>query len=209
MQKGISKSTLSRLPVYLQYLKSLPKSSTDNISSTMLAGTFCLGEVQVRKDLASVSNAGKPKIGYNVSSLILELENFLGYNNVNDAVIIGAGRLGKALLGFNGFRQYGLNIVAAFDVDENKLGKTPEGKSIITVSEFSNICSRLKIHIGIITVPTESAQAVCNQMIENGILAIWNFAPTHLDVPPNILVHNENMAASLALLSNHLKEKIK
>ena len=209
MQKGISKSTLSRLPVYLQYLKSLPKSSTDNISSTMLAGTFCLGEVQVRKDLASVSNAGKPKIGYNVSSLILELENFLGYNNVNDAVIIGAGRLGKALLGFNGFRQYGLNIVAAFDVDENKLGKTPEGKSIITVSEFSNICSRLKIHIGIITVPTESAQAVCNQMIENGILAIWNFAPTHLDVPPNILVHNENMALSLALLSNHLKENTK
>jgi len=175
----------------------------------MLAGTFCLGEVQVRKDLASVSNAGKPKIGYNVSSLILELENFLGYNNVNDAVIIGAGRLGKALLGFNGFRQYGLNIVAAFDVDENKLGKTPEGKSIITVSEFSNICSRLKIHIGIITVPTESAQAVCNQMIENGILAIWNFAPTHLDVPPNILVHNENMALSLALLSNHLKENTK
>ena len=208
MQNGISKSALGRLPIYLQYLKSLPISSTCNISATMLATALSLGEVQVRKDLASVSNAGKPKIGYNVSDLILELENFLGYNNVNDAVIIGAGKLGKALLEFNGFGQYGLNIVAAFDTDDSLIGQTPDGKSIFHISEFTNLCKRLKVHIGIITVPSECAQIVCNEMIENGILAIWNFAPTHLDVPPNILVHNENMAASLALLSNHLKEQI-
>lgn len=208
MQKGISKSALRRLPVYLQYLKSLPEVSTSNISATMLAAALGLGEVQVRKDLALVSSSGRPKIGYNIKDLILELENFLGYNNVNDAVIIGAGKLGKALLEFKGFEQYGLNIVAAFDADDNKVGQTDEAKNIFPISEFSHLCSRLKIHIGIITVPAESAQDVCNQMIQNGILAIWNFAPTHLDVPPNILVHNENMAASLAVLSNHLKEQI-
>ena len=206
MKKGVSKYILQRLTVYLVYLKSLPIDSPENISATTLASALKMGEVQVRKDLALVSSSGKPKIGYIVSDLTGDIEDFLGYNNLNNAVIIGAGKLGKALLDYDGFSDYGLNIVAAFDIDDSIVGETEKGKSIFSLEKFENLCKRMQIQIGIITVPKECAQSVCDLMIENGISAIWNFAPTHLNVPENILVQNENMASSLALLSNHLIE---
>ena len=113
MEKEISKATLKRLPTYLAYLKSLPEGSSVNISATALAAGLHMGEVQVRKDLALVSSGGRPKIGYNRAALIADIEQFLGYGNTNDAVLIGAGKLGRALLGYSGFAEYGLNIVAA------------------------------------------------------------------------------------------------
>jgi len=208
LQKEISRPSLQRLPIYLRYLKSLHAGAPSNISATTLAAALNMGEVQVRKDLAAVSSLGKPKIGYMVSKLIAELETYLGYDDVSDAVIIGAGKLGKALLDYSGFSQYGINIVAAFDMDDSVVGKTDSNKSIFPLSKFEDFCKRLKIRIGIITVPAGCAQSVCDLMIENGILAIWNFAPVHLSVPPAILVQNENMASSLALLSKHLAEQI-
>lgn len=206
--KSISKQTLQRLPLYISYLKSLPECSSFHISATAIAVALKMGEVQVRKDLAAVSNAGKPKIGYNAADLIAELEAFLGYNDTVDAIIVGAGKLGKALLDYSGFRDYGLNIIAAFDQNEEDIVSNDNGKQIFPLSKFEDLCSRLKIRIGIITVPAENAQAVCNLMVKNGILAIWNFAPIHLLVPSTILVQNENMASSLALLSKHLSDKM-
>ncbi len=206
-KKGISKSVLQRLPIYLGYLKSLPHTAPLNISATTLAAALKMGEVQVRKDLALVSSSGKPKIGYIASDLIEYIEKFLGYKDVNDAVILGAGKLGRALLDYKGFEAYGLNIVGAFDIDDSLACKTESEKYIFSLSKFDDLCKRMKIRIGIITVPAESAQVVCDLMIKNGILAIWNFAPTHLCVPDNILVQNENMASSLALLSHHLIEQ--
>ena len=114
MDKEISRATLKRLPTYLAYLKGMPESSGVNISATALAAGLHMGEVQVRKDLALVSSGGRPKIGYNRAALIADIEQFLGYGNTNDAVLIGAGKLGRALLGYSGFAEYGLNIVAAF-----------------------------------------------------------------------------------------------
>lgn len=204
----LSKTVLERLPTYLHYLKSLPDNAPENISATTIANELGLGEVQVRKDLASVSNLGKPRIGYIVSCLIDELEAVLGYNNSNDTVIVGAGKLGKALLAYEGFKNYGFNMVSAFDIDEEITGQTEMGKNVFPLSEFEKMCKDMQIKIGVITVPAEQAQAVCDLMIESGILAIWNFAPTHLNVPKNILVQNENMATSLALLSSHLTEQI-
>lgn len=206
--KSISKSTLQRLPTYLTYLKSLPEQRPVNISATAIASALGMGEVQVRKDLASVSDAGKPKIGYNIDDLIHELETFLGYDDVDGAVVVGAGKLGKALLDYRGFSEYGLNIVAGFDVEEEKLGMSESGKRIFAMEKFEDLCRRMKIRIGIITVPTTQAQDICDIMVESGILAILNFAPTHLIVPSHILVQNENIAASLAVLSNHLRERI-
>ena len=208
MDKEISKATLKRLPTYLSYLKSMPEDSPANISATALASGLHMGEVQVRKDLALVSDGGRPKIGYNRERLIADIERFLGYGNTNDAVLIGAGKLGRALLGYSGFAAYGLNIVAAFDANDAIIGTSNSGKPIMHLSRLREICLRYKIKIGIITVPAEQAQAVCDLLIENGILAIWNFAPTHLNVPAEILVQNENMAASLALLSKHLNENM-
>ena len=195
MEKEISKATLKRLPTYLSYLKSMPADAPANISATALAAGLKMGEVQVRKDLALVSSGGRPKIGYNRERLIADIEDFLGYGDTNDAVLIGAGKLGRALLGYSGFAEYGLNIVAAFDSNDAIIGTTKSGKPIMHLSRLAETCRRFKVKIGIITVPAEYAQAVCDLLIENGIMAIWNFAPKHLSVPENILVQNENMAA--------------
>lgn len=204
----ISKATLKRLPTYLSYLKSLPADRTVNISATAVASALHMGEVLVRKDLAQVSGGGRPKVGYHCKSLIADIESFLGYDNTNEAVLIGAGKLGRALLGYNGFAEYGLNIVAAFDANDALVGTSNSGKPIMHLSRLGDICQSFHVRIGIITVPAEYAQKVCDQLIENGIRAIWNFAPTHLNVPDGILVQNENMAASLALLSKHLSEQL-
>ena len=206
--KEISKSTLKRLPVYLTYLKSLPEDGPAHISATTLAAALGMGEVQVRKDLALVSDGGRPKIGYQREGLIADIESFLGYGNTKDAVLVGAGKLGRALLSYSGFADYGLNIVAAFDSDDVLIGTSKSGKPIMHLSRLEDFCQKHKILIGIITVPAEHAQSVCDQLIANGIQAIWNFAPKHLDVPENILVQSENMAASLALLSKHLSEQM-
>ncbi len=207
-RKEISKSVLKRLPGYLSYLKSLPEGSATYISATALANALGMGEVQVRKDLAMVCDGGRPKIGYLRERLIEDISQFLGYDNTTDAILIGAGKLGQALLGYGGFEAYGLNILAAFDAAPIA-EQTQEGKPIYHISQLESFCRANNVLMGIITVPAMYAQQVCQQLIDNGIKAIWNFAPTHLDVPSNILVQNENMATSLAVLSMHLQAQIK
>ena len=207
-RKEISKAVLKRLPGYLAYLKSIPEEGSAHISATALANALGMGEVQVRKDLAMVSDGGRPKLGYLRESLIDDIEQFLGYDNTTDAVLIGAGKLGQALLGYSGFADYGLNILAAFDVAPDHEVKI-DGKPIYHIDELESFCRTHKVLMGIITVPGPFAQQVCDQLIACGIKAIWNFAPTHLEVPSNILVQYENMATSLAVLSMHLQAQIK
>ena len=207
-QKEISKSVLKRLPGYVAYLRTLSDSASPYISATALANALGMGEVQVRKDLAMVSDGGRPKIGYLRESLIEDIEQFLGYDNTTDAVLIGTGKLGQALLGYNGFDAYGLNILAAFDAKPVS-NATEHGKPIYPMEQLESFCRTNKVLMGIITVPTQYAQQVCDQLIACGIKAVWNFAPTHLEVPSNILVQNENMATSLAVLSMHLQAQIK
>ena len=207
-RREISKAVLKRLPGYLAYLKSMPEDGSPYISATALANALNMGEVQVRKDLAMVSDGGRPKIGYPRQQLMEDIEQFLGYDNTTDAVLIGAGKLGQALCGYSGFNAYGLNILAAFDVNP-PAEKTEEGTPIYNISHLESFCRANKVLMGIITVPADFAQNVCDQLIACGIKAVWNFAPTHLDVPNHILVQNENMATSLAVLSMHLQAQIK
>ncbi len=207
MVTSVSVQTLQRLPIYLNLLKSDSMQSAAYLSSKAIAEALGLHEIQVRKDLASVSSGGKPKVGFCRITLIRDLENYLGYNDSNDAILVGSGKLGKALLTYDGFKEYGLNIVAAFDNDDSLAGQKEGNVPILPLTKLSDICDRMKIRIGIITVPTTAAQSICDLMVASGILAVWNFAPTHLDVPEHILVKNENMAASLAVLSRHLMEK--
>lgn len=203
-KKEISKSVLKRLPGYLAYLKGL---DVQYISATAIANALNMGEVQVRKDLAAVSDGGRPKVGYQRISLMQDIGSFLGYDNTTDAILIGAGKLGQALLGYSGFDAYGLNILAAFDLQPAT--DSAEGKPILPISALEEFCKTNQVLMGIITVPTPAAQQVCDQLIACGIKAIWNFAPVHLEVPPHILVQNENMATSLAVLSMHLQAQIK
>ena len=204
----ISKKTLSRLPLYLGYLKEQKRFGQKTISATMIAEGLGLNQVQVRKDLAQISCGGKPRIGYMIDELETDIERFLGYNNVNSAVIVGAGNLGKALMSYVGFKQYGLDIAAAFDADGALTNSEFNGIPIFPVEKLPDIAKRLKIHIGIITVPAPHAQKVCDMLVAAGVLAVWNFAPTVLKVPEGILVQNENMASSLALLCNHLSQRL-
>ena len=207
-KKELSKSVLKRLPGYLTYLKSLSESNNLYISATALANALGMGEVQVRKDLAAVSSGGRPKVGYHRESLIDDIEQFLGYDNTHNAVLVGAGKLGLALLDYVGFEAYGLEILAAFDVAPS-VSVTRSGKAVMAMDKLEGFCRANKVCMGIITVPAAHAQQVCDQMIRSGIRAIWNFAPTHLEVPENILVQNENMATSLAVLSMHLQAQMK
>ena len=207
-RKEISKAVLMRLPGYLSYLKNIPEDASPYISATALAAALGMGEVQVRKDLAMVSDGGRPKIGYLRESLIEDISQFLGYDNTTDAVLVGAGKLGQALLGYGGFEAYGLNILAAFD-EKPAADCTEEGRPIYSMDKLESFCHANKVLMGIITVPAQYAQQVCDLMIQCGIKAVWNFAPVHLDVPANILVQNENMATSLAVLSMHLQAQMK
>ena len=203
---SVPKATLGRLPLYLQYLKNLPANSNKNISATTIAKYLKLGEVQVRKDLAAVSDAGKPKIGYATNELIEQIENCLGYNNLTSAVLVGAGKLGCALLEYDGFEEFGVKILAAFDCNEKVIRLNQNSKDILPINDLENFCKRENIQIGIITVGRSSAQEVCEQMIKCGIKAIWNFAPCKLNVPEHILLKQENLALSLAYLNNQLSK---
>ncbi len=199
----ISKATLGRLPSYLEFLRNLPPDKVPYISATAIAKHLGLGEVQVRKDLAAVSGAGKPKLGYVTAELVEKLENCLGCNRLTSAVLVGAGRLGRALLQYDEFEKYGVKISAAFDSNERaiSLGTKTE---ILPMNQFEYFCKTQNIKLGIITVGEGSAQAVCDQMVKSGITAIWNFAPCKLNVPVGILLQNENLALSLAHLNNQL-----
>lgn len=204
---GVSRQTLRRLPLYLSYLKSLSEDAPDNVSSTGIAEALGLNPVQVRKDLASVASGGRPRIGYITRELIEDIEAFMGYSVMDNAVIVGAGRLGKAFLSYEGFTNYGLNILAAFDADERVMGMEGE-KRILPMDQLKEFCQRMDVRIGIITVPACAAQQVCDLLVDSGMLAIWNFAPVRLTAPSHILVQNENMASSLALLSQHLAARL-
>lgn len=203
----ISKNMLERLPLYLHYLKALSADENSFVSAPIIAREVGLGEVQVRKDLNTVSGAGKPKVGYNTLELIDRLEIFLGYKRQEKAVIVGAGKLGKALFNYEGFKDYGLKVLAAFDSSVELPVDSGNGKTIYPMKDFAAFCKKEEVKIGIITVPATAAQSVSDVMVESGILAVWNFAPTGIKAPSHILVKNENMAASLAMLSAHLNAK--
>lgn len=206
----IQKATLSRLPLYYAYLEKKWREGITVISSTTIANSLKLNAIQVRKDLASVaSSAGKSKVGFAVRPLLDDMENMLGYNNTDEAIVVGVGKVGTLLLSFDGFSAYGLNIVAGLDQNEALHGTTVNGKKILPMEKLESIIGRLKIRIGIIAVPTPSAQEIADRLVKAGIVAIWNFAPHPIETPDNILVKNENLAASLASLSNQLAARNK
>ena len=205
-RSNVTKATLGRLPQYLQFLNGLPPGQYDHISATTIAKMLSLGEVQVRKDLATVSGLGKPKVGYRTSELITDLEDALGCKKLTPAILVGAGKLGRALLDYNGFEEYGVQITAAFDCNEQVLRMNKTSKEILPISSLKKYCTENSIRIGIITVGSGSAQDVCDQMLEAGITAIWNFAPCQLKVPDNVLVKQENLALSLAHLNSQISK---
>lgn len=205
----MSRQAFLRMPHYLQYLKQLQQDGALIIAAPAVAEALRLNEVQVRKDFAAVSSIqGRPKKGFPIDGLISDMERCLGYHNVDQAVLAGVGSLGQALMSYKGFAQYGLDIVLAFDNNEALVGRQICGRHVLSTNRLSDMCRRMNIRIGIITVPDTQAQVICDQLVAGGVLAIWNFAPVHLSTPAHILVQSENMAASLALLAQRLKARL-
>jgi redox-sensing transcriptional repressor len=197
---------LRRLPMYHHFLVDLKKQGVTVVSATMIAEYFNLENIKVRKDLAVTGAVGKPKIGFNVDLLIEKIEEYLGWNKLNQSVLVGCGNLGTALMGYEGFANYGFEIIAAFDTDPNVIGKEVHGKPVLPLEKLPNLCRRMHIEIGILTAPPHSAQAVADLMVEGGIRGIWNFAPSGLSVPKSVTVMQQSMAGGLSVLVKKVEE---
>lgn len=196
--ESISKATVSRMPAYLRYLKGEAWKGVEYVSSSVIAKDMGYSAVGVRKDLALVSSLqGKPRFGFKVEQLISDIEKFLGYHRWTSAVVMGAGGLGRAILSYDGFENYGINVVAAFDQSPEKIGAV-HGKPIYPLERLNEIVARSGVTVGILTVPRGVAQEACNLMIAAGIRSILNFAPVYLHVPEGVTVKYEDLAVSLA-----------
>lgn len=198
-----SRTLLKRLPLYLNHLRSLPENCV-NVSATTIARSLGLGDVQVRKDLAKVSDVGRRRTGRSREQLIRDIEEYLNFATATGTIIVGAGKLGQALLDYSGFADNGLNVMAAFDLQPVP-SLSESGKAIYPMSRLEAFCKCYDVRIGIISVPAENAQSVADALVACGIRAIWNFAPVHLNVPGHVLVQEENLAASLASLRVQLR----
>lgn len=206
--KGVSTKQLERYPIYLKYLLSIKETGITKVSSPMIAKALESTEEQVRKDLQVISkNQGKPREGRDINELIQDIENFLGYYKVSDAVIIGVGHLGEAFIKYDGFKSFGLNIFAGFDNSPKMIGHIIEGKRVYDIREAEDLIPKMNVQIAIITTPGSVSQEIADMLVRSGIKAIWNFAPVHLQVPDDVVVEHVNLASSLAVLSHKLKVK--
>lgn len=203
--KMVSEATLRRLPAYLQVLKQLRNGGRDVVSCPHLGRELKLDPTQIRKDLAATGITGRAKVGYEVNQLMESIETFLGWKRGNEAFLVGVGNLGRALLGYPGFSENGLNIVAAFDTDPGLVDTEVCGRSVLAVEKLVDLCHRMHVSIGIIAVPAESAQDIADRMVLGGITGIWNFTPAVLNIPGDIIVENVQLTTSLAVLTSKLR----
>ena len=196
--------TIKRLPLYLSLLRRMKSEGQEYASGTVVARELGLDPIVVRKDLAITGAVGRPRLGFPMNEIIEAIEDFLGWSNTSDAILVGVGNLGRALLGYRGFEQHGMRIVAAFDSDPDIIGTKVHGKAVHHVKKLPEMAKKMHVQIGVLTVTPSVAQDVADMMIAGGIRAIWNFTPTTLDVPDHVILHREELASSLAVLSHRL-----
>ena len=200
--------TIRRLPTYLYKLSEMRKAGISIVATPELARYMNLGEIVIRKDLAVTGVTGQPGVGYKVKELIEAIKSYLNWDNASEAILVGAGSLGSALLGYEGFEEYGLKIIAAFDADPGKIGTEIHGRSVFGVERLEELVRRLQVRIGIICVPAAFAQEVTDAMVAGGIRAIWNFANVSLKVPEEVVVQREVIAGGLAVLSVKMNRRL-
>lgn len=193
--------SIRRLPSYLLIAKAAMDHGDEYISGTVIASELNLEPIQVRKDLAITGIVGKPKRGYPVTPLIEAIETYLGWNKRVEAVVVGAGNLGSALSRFPGFKQHGLYVVAAFDADKSKAGKTIHDTPVYPVAEMVGRVQTLGVGVAILTVPSSNAQEVATMLVKAGVKAIWNFTNVKLKVSDDVVVQNEDLSSGYAMLS--------
>lgn len=208
MKHKIPIPTIKRFPSYVRLINQYKENGLKSVSATILANDLRLNPIQVRKDLAFSGIEGKPKVGFEINQLQKALIESLGWNNSTDAILIGVGNLGSALLGYKGFENYGLRIVAAFDKKEEVVGKQIGEMVVKPLTELEEYVLINGISIAILTVPAPQAQVCAELLVKCGIQAIWNFAPKDLSLPENIAVQRTDLATQFAVLSAKLRSNI-
>lgn len=203
-QNILPEPTIRRLPWYLSYVRMLDHMQVEYVSSTQISKELNVQSSQIAKDLSFLNIRGKTRIGYEVKSLMTELEDFLGFNHQHDAVVIGTGSLGAALMQDRGLENYGLNIVAGFDVRSEVIGKNLGGLPVYDIGKLAEWQREHHVPIAILTVPVESAQETADLVIASGMTAIWNFTPYRIKAPDNVVIANTSIYAHLAIIYNRM-----
>ena len=200
----VPEPTLRRLPWYLSNIKLMKEKGEQYVSSTQISKEINIDASQIAKDLSYVNISGRTRVGYNIDALIEVLESFLGFTNMHKAFLFGVGSLGAALLRDSGLHHFGLEIVAAFDVNPELVGKDLNGIPIFHSDDFEAKMKEYDVNIGVLTVPINIAQEITDKMVDGGIKAVWNFTPFRIRVPENIVVQNKSLYAHLAVMFNRL-----
>ena len=200
----VPEPTLRRLPWYLSNIKLMKEKGEQYVSSTQISKEINIDASQIAKDLSYVNISGRTRVGYNIDALIEVLESFLGFTNMHKAFLFGVGSLGAALLRDSGLHHFGLEIVAAFDVNPELVGKDLNGIPIFHSDDLEAKMKEYDVNIGVLTVPINIAQEITDKMVDGGIKAVWNFTPFRIRVPENIVVQNTSLYAHLAVMFNRL-----
>jgi len=206
-QKLLSAPSIRRLPSYLTIIRQAKADGASFISGTVIAQELNVEPIQVRKDLAITGIIGKPKKGYPIDELITAIEHFLGWDTKRDAILVGAGNLGSALLGYPEFRHHGLNVLAVFDSDPARIGMRIHGVEVFSAEAMTEKIRQSSVKLAILTVPSSQAQKTAETLVEAGIEAIWNFTNTKLKVDERIMVQREDLSSGYALLSVMVRKK--
>jgi redox-sensing transcriptional repressor len=198
--------TLERLTTYLRCLIDIRASGTETISSAQIERQTGVNAAQFRKDLSYFGEFGKPGVGYNVTELEGRIARILQIHRVQPIVLVGAGNLGSALMGYPGLKEHKFHIVTAFDNDPHKIGRRLWDIDVLDLRRIGEVNDVLGARIAILAVPSQAAQSVSEKLVEAGIRAILNFAPIILRVPRHVVVRNVSFLQELAVLSYHLTE---
>lgn len=200
----VPEPAIRRLPWYLACVSNLSAQGVEYVSSTTISKQLNVDASQIAKDLSYLNIKGKTRIGYEVRELEQGLLDFLGFHREHNAVMMGVGSLGAALMADSGLSRYGLNIVAGFDVNPDIIGTSPCGKPIYHISELADRLGELNAEIAVIAVPVESAAEVADTCVKAGIKALWNFTPFHIKTSPGIAIQNTSIYAHLAVMYNRM-----
>lgn len=206
LKNQVSEPTLKRLPGYLFFLEKVREEGLINISAPTIGNALKCDPTQVVKDLSVTGIKGKPRVGYNTYELCHALEEFLGFNHVNEAFLVGAGNLGNALMSYQEHQTLGIKVIAAFDVSKEKIGQHIGGIHVLEYNKLFHLSNRLEVKIAILTTPNEVAQEVAEDLVNCGIKAIWNFTLTNLNLPDSIIVQNTSMSSFAAVLLRRLND---
>lgn len=204
--KVLNSPAIRRMPSYLHWLLRIQESGKKTVSTTELADYMRIGWIVVRKDIALTGISGRPRIGYDIGKLIVAIRAYLGWQTMHSATLVGAGALGSAILGYDEFVRYGLNIETVFDTDPAKIGTDVHGHTILSLASLPEVFRNNVPEIAVLCVPASSAQDVADLLVAQGVRCIWNFANVTLAVPENVIVQREVLAGGLAMLSVKMKK---